>query len=153
MKKVITGIVCFVLLLCFAINVFAEDNNLETYTNESSYEINIPTTLNIGKNKAGYVDIIISDVNVAANEVVVVSVFSDNYKDGIWYMLNVNNSEDKVSYNIGSLGGMNDVKSGDEFISTNADTYKTLFFSITGEDKIGTFMDVLTFTSEIKTNN
>jgi len=152
MKKILSTVLCLVMILSLGVTAFAETNEFVlTYSNEASYEISIPESGNIDvTNGKGTITIGVTETNLADGTVVSVTATSANYTDDSWYLVNTKDSSDKMAYTVGTTDGGSDVASGDEVLSADSATSTTLYVTLSDTSKIGTFTDTITFTSEIE---
>ena len=151
MKKIISSILCLIMMVSMSISAFAESNDFVlTYSNEASYEITIPASGTVNKATGkGIIEIDISDANLANGTAVSVTATSANYANGSWYLVNTKDSSDKIAYTIGTTDGANDVASGSEVLSADSATSAAFYITISDTSRVGTFTDTITFTSEI----
>ena len=153
MKKKASIVLAGIMLMSLAVPTFAAETNTHEliYQNDASYEISIPASSNIdivtGK---GTIDIGVLDTNLEKDTLVSVIISSDNYSDGNWNLVNTKDSSDKIVYTIGTSDGLSDVSNGDEVVATAATGNNTLYVNVSDTSKVGTFTDVITFTSEIR---
>ena len=151
MKKIISSILCLVMVLSMGTVAFAETNDFVlTYSNEASYEISIPESGNVDvASGKGTITIGISEANLADGTAVSVTASSANYANGSWYLVNTKDSSDKIAYTIGTTDGGSDIASGGTIVSADSATSATFYVTISDTSKVGTFTDTITFTSEI----
>ena len=151
MKKMLSSILCLIMMVSMSISAFAESNDFVlTYSNEASYEITIPASGTVNKATGkGIIEIDISDTNLANGTAVSVTATSANYANGSWYLVNTKDSSDKIAYTIGTTNGGSDVTSGDEVLTADVPTSATLYVTVSDTSKVGTFTDTISFTSEI----
>lgn len=151
-KKFLSGIISLSLIFSLGVPAFAADTNTHEliYKNDAAYEIQIPTTSNIdittGK---GEIDVAVTNAKLEDWTVVAITASSSNYADGTWNLVNAKNSKDKIAYTIGTTEGANDIASGDRIVTASDVTDATLYVTVSDTSKVGTFTDMITFTSEI----
>lgn len=151
MKKILSVLLGSIMFLAivFPVSAAAADDFVLSYSNDESYEIYVPTseTINSGENEV-FVDIEITEADISNNSVIIVSVASDNYDDGTFNLVNVLDSNDKIPYTIYNNGDI--VSNGDNILYSSGPDSTTLTIELSDDTKFGTFVDVLTFTSEIE---
>ena len=151
-KKFLSGIMVCVLAFGFTVPSFAAERNTHEliYQNDASYEISIPATSNIDiATGRGEIDLSITNTKLEDWTVVAITASSANYADGSWNLVNTKNNKDTISYSIGTTVGANDIASGDRVVTASDVTDATLYVTVENADKVGTFSDIITFTSEI----
>ena len=150
MKKFFALVLCLSAIFCSAIPAMAKTNELVlTYSNEASYEIEIPTSLTINKDGTGDFQISVNNVKLGAMDAVYVS--ADGSYDPMyetWYLTNVANENDKIQYNM--YLNENKLVGGIAAIVTQTDVTETVTVQLSDTSKIGTFTDTITFTSYIE---
>lgn len=153
MKKIISSVLCLVMMLSMGTVAFADSSDFVlTYSNEASYEITIPASGTVDKTTGkGTIVVNVGDANLEDGTAVSVTATSANYSNGSWYLVNTKDATDKIAYSIGTTDGGSDVVSGSEVLSADSATSATFYVTVSDTSKVGTFSDTITFTSEIVT--
>ena len=151
MKKTLCMMLSLVILFSFAISVSAaqQNNTLLKYDNPASYEITIPTSIDInGFTKVGLLEIDVSMLNLAPETMVSIYVSSPNYDNG-WQLTNTKDYNDKLEYTIGTFVNGSDIINGSAAVTTSTVNNFTLYLTLAEDPRVGNFTDTLTFTSVI----
>jgi len=155
-KKLAAILLCFSILSTFPLTASAEEEPLEEPASSQNYEVIIPEGMVMSK-KEKTVDIEIFTAgtfdlrNPTPPPVVEITISSDNYDNG-WYLVNIEDSDDRIEYTIGTSSGADDVKN--HSVVSTEDGLITLYFNLVDADsKFGEFEDFLTFTSELIEEN
>jgi hypothetical protein len=149
MKKIISSLLCVFMLFLPTVNVIAETNQYELiYEHTASYEMTIPSTGDINPSSGeGTIEFAIENSKLEEGTVIQVSVSSDNCDDGIWYLVNEKNPNSKIAYTISANG--NSVGNNERVFSSADGTTMSLDIALTDTTKVGTFSDIITFSSKI----
>jgi len=154
-RKVLSFIMAFSMLCTSGVFVNAAESNstLLTYTNEASYEISIPAEVAINVSTGiGEIEIAVTNTNLAYTERVFqsvdVSVSSSNYLDDTWNLVNIENSNDKITYTLKTEDGQEVFNNGVVLSAVEASS-GIVYANLTSESKVGSYTDSLTFISKI----
>lgn len=150
MKKIISLILALSAICSFYVCVAAETNYMSlVYSNEASYEIEIPSITTVNPSTgSGYFEISVDNMEFDDDSYVSVVVTSDNYDDG-WYLVDVNDQNNKIPYTMGTQALSEDIVSGSEVMVEKENPDVVLFVQLQELDKYGTFTDTITFVSEV----
>ena len=155
MKKILSSVLCLAMLASMSTTAFAavwEPQEPETtttntheliYQNDASYEISIPATSNIDvATGRGAIEVAVTNAKLEDGTMVAITASSTNYNNGTWNLVNSKNDKDTIAYSIGTTSGAND-------IATSEASDAILYVTVSDTDRVGTFTDTITFTSEI----
>lgn len=159
MKKFLSIFLCMAMLASTSICVFAKTDEVDLiYSNEATYEITLPTSLTLEEG-VSTLDFSMGSLNLEEDTYVEVAITSKNYQDGQRYLVNTKNPEDKIAYDL-EVSNFVEMDDDAAFSYDEVGEEKLVFGAegavdveielIMAEDKVGTFADTLTFTSEVK---
>ena len=151
MKKILSGILCLAMVLSMAVPSFAADNDMTIrYSNQESYEISIPASMDLDASSGeGMFTIEVDETEMSEDSYVSVTATSKNY-DGGWFLVNVNDKNDKIEYFIGTTDNGSDVSANNEIMAADGNTSIDFYIRLSDTSKFGTYEDTITFSSEVK---
>lgn len=167
MKKMLSVILAFVLVMSMATTVFAADAEITTGGNQSAetvvtydmtegYTVIIPESVVIdATTKKGTAIVGAENIVIAYGKTLNVTISGDDYADA-WELIDVADATNKVKYLIGTTEGGEDIVNESVVLTSaagdnwNSKVEETIYFSL-GEDveKAGSYEDTLTFTVSI----
>ena len=151
MKKIITSALCLAMVFSTSISAFATNNSMQIrYSNQESYEIYIPDSMDLDASSGkGMFTIEVDETEMSENSYISVTATSENYDNG-WFLVNVDDENDKIEYFIGTTDNGNDVTANNEIMAADGNTSVSFYITLSDTNKFGTYEDTVTFSSEIK---
>lgn len=155
MKKLLSLMLCFALLLGLATTVYATGNTttVSLEVPNESYTLKIPATVTIdATSKTGSVTVEVADVNLIWSTGLRVVMTAQNAVAGETgsYLVNAE-SDNKIHYNLKASFDGDSYKAGESFdvLRTDSRNSETITLTVDGAyPGAGTYTDTLTFTVE-----
>lgn len=150
MKRIVSFALCAAMLVCSSVAALAANTNSLTlrYANTASYEIVIPTSLDIESNGKGEINVEIDNAkNLSSGKhMVTVTISSDSYEDGMWH-LSDSSTGTEIGYSL--KHGYKELVNDKIALTFEEDGAKTIDVDLEETDSVGVFTDTLTFSSEV----
>lgn len=171
MKKIISGILCLVMMLSTNIPTFAAEinmNNSQTtettvvYGPDSEYTVTIPESIIIpyNKGKGDSTTITVSASNVMINDGNNLNVSISGQTDSKWKLTNIADNNNNIEYIIGTTENGNDIIENSNILTVSAGDYwnsaksATLYLTVNEDaSNTGNYTGIITFTVSITSNN
>jgi len=161
-KRILSSILCLVMLLGLYIPVSADELNdtgsknvTVSYGMGESFMVTIPANFAIDSSAKATANISASNIMIGSNKSLKVYISGHDYDDS-WQLIDETEPLNTLTYTIGSTEGGNDIVNNSIVLSVaageayNSTVIETLYFTVVDDlTKSGTYSDVLTFTVDV----